>query len=77
MFRRLRKTRIEKEEIIADFIFLFISFIITILVLYIFDVHWNFYSRGQIFPPAKHVFTDKTVYLWGWFSRLNSWLLPY
>jgi len=65
MFRKLRKTKIEKEEIIADFIFLLTSFIITILALYIFDIHWNFYPDGQLFPPQKHVFTDKSIYLWG------------
>jgi len=65
MFRKLRKTKIEKEEIIADFVFLLISFIITIIALYVFDIHWNFYPDGQLFPPEKYVFTDKSIYLWG------------
>lgn len=65
MFGKIRKTKIEKEEIIADFVFLFISFIITIIALYIFDIHWNFYPNGQLFPPEKHVFTNKSIYLWG------------
>lgn len=65
MFKKLRKTRIEKEEIIADFIFLLVSFIITLITLYIFDIHWNFYPNGQLFPPEKHVFTDKSIYILG------------
>jgi hypothetical protein len=65
MLRRLRKTRIEKEEIIADFIFLLVSFIVALLALYVFDIHWNFYPDGQLFPPEKYIFTDRSIYLWG------------
>ncbi|MBM3308757.1 MAG: hypothetical protein FJ045_00185 [Crenarchaeota archaeon] len=65
MLRRIRKTRIEKEEIIADFIFLLLSFITTEIMLYIFDIHWNFYPGEQLIPPAKHIFTDTSIYLWG------------
>jgi hypothetical protein len=65
MFRKIRKTRVEKEEIIADFIFLAVSFIITVIALFVFDIHWNFYPGGQIFPPARNVFTDKTIYIGG------------
>ncbi len=65
MFRKVRKTRIEKEEIIADFVFLLISFIITVIIIFFFDIHWNFYSWEQFLSPEKHVFTDKIVYIWG------------
>nr|MBI4156754.1 hypothetical protein [Candidatus Woesearchaeota archaeon] len=66
MLYKLRKTAIiTKEEIIADIIFLIVSFIIAVIALYIFDIHWNFYEGGHLFPPEKHVFTDRTIYLWG------------
>lgn len=65
MLRHLRKTRIEKEEIIADFVFLLFSLIVSLVALFIFDIHWNFYPGGQLFPPEKHIFTDKSIYVWG------------
>lgn len=65
MFEKIRSKKVNNEEIIADFIFLLVSFIAAIIALYIFDIHWNFYPGGQIFPPAKHIFTDKTIYLRG------------
>jgi len=49
MFRKARKTRVGKEEIIADFIFLAFSFIVTVAALYIFDM----------------LLQDKSIYLWG------------
>lgn len=61
----IRKSKIKKEEILADFIFLSVSFGVSLIALYIFDIHWNFYPGGQLFPPAKHIFTDRTVYFWG------------
>ncbi|MBR9680021.1 MAG: hypothetical protein GOU99_03160 [Candidatus Altiarchaeota archaeon] len=65
MLRKVRKTRINKDEIIADLAFLLIGFILTELFLFIFDIHWNFYPGGQLFPPAEFVFIDRSIYLWG------------
>jgi len=66
MFHKLRKkNKITKEEIIADLIFLIIPFLIVILFLFFFDIHWNFYSDGQLFPPEKYIFPDKSIYLTG------------
>lgn len=65
MFRKLRKSRVEKEEIIADFVFFAVSFAITIIALYIFDIHWNFYPGGQLFPPEKHIFQNNAIYAYG------------
>ena len=62
---KLRKGKIQREEIIADFVFLAVSFFISVIALFIFDIHWNFYPGGQLFPPAKHIFLDKSIYLWG------------
>ena len=65
MFRRLRKSGVEKEEIVADFIFMLVSFLITDIALFIFDIHWNFYPGGQIFPPVKYIFVSHLIYVWG------------
>ena len=65
MFRKLRKSRVEKEEIIADLIFIALSFLITDGALLIFDLHWNFYQAGNLLE--KQIFQNKLVYLWGGF----------
>ena len=61
----LIRIQIEKEDIIADFIFFAISFLVTLLALYLFDIHQNFYSGETLFPPQKHVFASKRMYLFG------------
>ena len=65
MFKRIRKTSVHKEEITADVVFLLLSFAISLIFIFIFDIHWNFYPDGQLFPPAKRVFTDTSIYIWG------------
>ena len=65
MLRKVRKTKINKDEIIADLVFLLTGFVLTELFLFIFDIHWNFYPGGQLFPPAEFIFIDKSIYLWG------------
>lgn len=65
MFRRVRKSRIEQEELIADAVFLLVAFLISVGALYVFDIHWNFYPGGGLFPPERHVFQDTGIYLWG------------
>jgi hypothetical protein len=30
-----------------------------------FDIHWNFYPDGRLFPLERHVFTDSSIYLYG------------
>ena len=63
MFRKIRKSKVQKEELIADVVFLLVGFLITELALFIFDFHWNFYQSGSLFE--KQIFQDKSVYLWG------------
>ena len=63
MFRKLRKRGVQKEEIIADIIFILVSFLIVDGAILIFDLHWNFYQSGSLFE--KQIFQDKSVYLWG------------
>ncbi|KKQ17615.1 MAG: hypothetical protein US31_C0017G0009 [Berkelbacteria bacterium GW2011_GWA1_36_9] len=65
MIHRIRKNKITKDEIVADFIFLAVAFIVSIAALFIFDIHWNFYPDGRLFPPEKFIFEDRSIYLWG------------
>lgn len=57
--------KIQKEEIIADIVFFLVALLVSLVALYIFDIHWNFYPNGQLFPPAKYVFVNRSIYLWG------------
>lgn len=65
MFRRIRKSRVEGEEIIADAVFLLTSFLITVAALFVFDIHWNLYPGGNMFPPEKYIFQDNTIFVYG------------
>ena len=65
MMHKVRKTRVTKNEIIADLIFFAVPALIALLAIYIFDIHWNFYPGGQLFPPEKHVFTDGWIFVGG------------
>jgi len=42
--RRIRKSKVTKEEIISDFIFLLASAIISAIAVFLFDIHHSFYS---------------------------------
>jgi hypothetical protein len=65
MLRRVRKTRVTRNEIIADLIFFAVPAIIALISLYIFDIHWNFYPGGSLFPPTKYIFTDNWIFVSG------------
>lgn len=43
-FRRIRKSKITKEEVIADSIFMLIPALISFLAIFLFDIHHSFYS---------------------------------
>lgn len=62
---RFRGFRITKREIIADAIFLIVGFLVSILLLYLFDIHWSFYPGETIFPPSRYVGLAKYVYFTG------------
>ena len=66
MFHKLRKKlKVTHEEILADFVFILVGFLLSVLALFIFDIHWNFYPGGTLFPPEKYIFQEKSVYVWG------------
>lgn len=62
-FKKFRKQKITKEEIIADIIFLLIPALVSFCVIFIFDIHHSLYG----FPifPLKFVFQSKTAYMIG------------
>ena len=63
MFRKIRKSQVEKEEVIADVVFLTLGFILADASILIFDLHWNFYQAGDLL--TKQIFQNKLIYLWG------------
>jgi len=65
MIHRVRKTRVTKNELVADLIFFAVPAIVALIALYVFDIHWNFYPGGSLFPPTKHIFTDGWIYVSG------------
>jgi len=42
--KKIRKSVITREELIADAVFLFISGFISFLVVFLFDIHHSFYE---------------------------------
>ena len=60
---RRRKAKITSEEITDDLIFLFIAAFLSIVAVFIFDIHHSFYEE-DIFP-LKFIFKNYTPYLIG------------
>jgi lysylphosphatidylglycerol synthetase-like protein (DUF2156 family) len=59
--KQIRKSVITKEEIIADVIFLFISAFISLLAVFLFDVHHSFYEKPIY--PFKFIFKTYHPYV--------------
>ncbi|MBU4267206.1 MAG: hypothetical protein KKE96_08285 [Candidatus Altiarchaeota archaeon] len=69
--RRVRKSAITREELIADAIFLFISAFISFTIVFLFDIHRSFYS-WPIFPLR---FIFKTYQPYVLFTLIGTILL--
>jgi hypothetical protein len=65
VFNRIRKSKIQRDELFADFMFLLIAYVISVIMLFIFDIHWNFYPGGHLFPPEQFIFENRSIYFWG------------
>jgi hypothetical protein len=63
MIRRVRKSRVTREEIIADAVFFFIPAFISFLAVLFFDIHQSFYSYPVF--PLTFVFATKSPYIIG------------
>lgn len=57
------KRKIPKEEMIADFVFFLVAAAVSLIAIFVFDIHWSLYPGSQLF--SKFVFTDKSIYLYG------------
>ena len=55
--RKVRKTRVTKNELIADAVFLLISGFASFLIVFLFDIHHSFYEW-----PMKMKFIFQTPY---------------
>jgi hypothetical protein len=62
---KFRGFRVTKRELIADLIFLIVSFLVSLGLLFIFDMHWSLYPGQTIFPPSKYVGLSGQAYLTG------------
>jgi len=48
--RKIRKNRVTKNEIIADLIFFIVPAIISLVAVFIFDIHHSFYPENELWP---------------------------
>jgi len=58
--KKIRRSVITKEEIIADGIFLFISFFVSFMIVFLFDIHHSFYEWPM---TLKFIFKTPHPYL--------------
>ena len=65
--RKIRKSVIAKEEVIADLIFLLISAFISFLITFLFDIHHSFYEW-----PIKLRFVFNTYYPYIFFIPIGT-----
>jgi hypothetical protein len=62
---KLRGFKVTKRELIADFIFLAVAFLLSLFALFIFNIHWSFYPGQSLFPPSKTVGIGSNIYIAG------------
>lgn len=60
---KFRGFKVTKRELIADIIFLVTAAIISLIALFIFDIHWSFYPGETIFPLSKTVGLTRNTYV--------------
>jgi len=58
--KKIRKSIITKEELIADIIFLFISAVVSFIITFLFDIHHSFYEWPI---RLKFIFSNYYPYL--------------
>ena len=59
----MKFTRKQKSEIIADIIFFIIPVIISLIAVFVFDIHWSFYEKP--YYPFQYVFKTIEPYVYG------------
>ena len=63
MIRKLRKSRVSREEIIADIVFFAIPAFIVFIALFFFDIHQSFYQVP--YYPFEFLLNDAWIYIGG------------
>ena len=63
MIKKVRKSGVSREEIIADLIFFFIPAFIVLILIFLFDIHQSFYSLP--YYPFKFLLNDPWIYIGG------------
>lgn len=58
--RKIRKSKVTKEEIVSDLIFLLASAIMSFIAVFLFDIHHSFYSWPI---EIDFIFTNAYPYL--------------
>lgn len=58
--KKIRKSIVTKEEIIADAVFLFIPALVSFLIVFLFDVHHSFYEWPM---TLKFIFNSPYPYV--------------
>jgi lysylphosphatidylglycerol synthetase-like protein (DUF2156 family) len=58
--KKIRKSIVTKEEIIADAVFLFIPALVSFLIVFFFDVHHSFYEWPM---TLKFIFNSPYPYV--------------
>lgn len=61
--RKVRKSGVGREEIIADAIFFFVPAVVVFLVIFFFDIHQSFYQVP--YYPFKFLLNDIWIYIGG------------
>jgi hypothetical protein len=56
----------DKHELMADFLYALIAATVSLLAIFVFDIHWSLYPGETFFPPSRRVFEgDLSVYYMG------------
>jgi len=63
MLRKVRKSRVSREEIMADLIFFFIPALLSFLAIFFFDIHQSFYQAP--YYPFNFLLNSPWIYLGG------------
>jgi hypothetical protein len=61
--RRVRKSKVTREEFLGDMVFLLIGFIVSFLAIFFFDTHHSFYEEPWF--PLEFIFSTPTPYYVG------------
>lgn len=61
----ISRPRITRHEIYADAVFLLVSVLVSLICLFIFDIHHSFYAGRTAFPPDEYIFTSIEPYVMG------------